>query len=116
MKQFFLPALATGVLLACCGCGSSASRKGKADAQADLAADKLGLETAGLPAPWVGRYERLLRERHGIEVRSAAGCVIDKETMQHMEAYNAVMKAEISRRFGKDALEKTADEAQQLGR
>lgn len=116
MKQFLLPALATGAFLACCGCGSSASRKGKADAQADLAAGKLRLETAGFPAPWVGSYARLLRERHGIEVRSVAGCVIDKETLQHMEAYNAVMEAEISRRFGKDALEKTAGEAQRLGR
>jgi hypothetical protein len=87
VKRILFQSLAIGAFLACCGCGSSASRKGKADARADLATGKLGLETAGLPAPWNGTYARLLRERHGIEVRSVAGCILDGETMQHMDAY-----------------------------
>ncbi|MEK7951424.1 FEKKY domain-containing protein [Luteolibacter soli] len=114
MKRILLQSLAIGAFLACCGCGSSASRKGKADARADIAAGKLGLETAGMVSPGIATYERLLYERHGIQVRSVSGCVIDKKIMQHMEAYNEVMKAEISRRFGEDALEKIADEAQRL--
>ena len=128
MKQFLLHTLPIGALLACSGCGGVSSSKvaadsrevrthprdGKADAHADLAAGKLVIEEAGLPQIWEGTYSRLLRERHGIEVRYVAGCLIDQETVKHMKAYNAVMKAEISRRFGKEALEKAATDAQRL--
>lgn len=114
MKRIILNSLAIGAFLACCGCGKSPSSNGDADARADLAAGKLAIETAGLPAPWRTTYARLLRERHGIELRSVAGCMIGEETLQHMKSYNSLMEAEISRRFGADLLEKTANEARRI--
>jgi hypothetical protein len=114
MKSRIFHFLAVGALLMCFGCGRSATSKGKADAKSDLAAGKLAIETAGMPAPWRSTYARLLRERHGIEILEVAGCIVDEGTMQHINAYNGVMKAEISRRFGADTLEKTAEEAQRM--
>lgn len=114
MKSRAFHFLAASALLTCFGCERSATSKGKADATSDLAAGKLAIETVGEAATWRRTYARLLHDRHGIELREVAGCVVDRETMQHMDAYNAVMKAEISRRFGADTLEKTAEEAQRI--
>jgi hypothetical protein len=75
----------------------------------------LAIETAGLPHPWRATYARLLRDRHGIELRSIGGCVLDDVTVKHIASYNAVMEAEISRRFGAHALEKARAEVQRLG-
>ena len=114
MKSRIYHFFAVGALLTCFGCGRNATSTGKADASSDLAAGKLAIETAGEAATWRSTYARLLQDRHGIELREVAGCVVDRETVQHMDAYNAVMKAEISRRFGADMLEKTAEEAQRI--
>ena len=114
VNRIILYHLAIGAFLACNGCDKVLSNKGAADARADLAAGKLAIETSGLPAPWRTTYARLLRERHGIELRTVAGCMIGDEDLQHMKSYNSLMEAEISRRFGADLLEKTADEARRL--
>lgn len=85
---------------------------GRADAQKDLKAGKLILETMGPPpAPWEQTYEKLLKERHGITYSWVAGCIVNDRVSGHARAYNEVMEAEIERRFGKDVLEKTAEEA-----
>lgn len=86
---------------------------GRADARKDLQAGKLNIETMGPPpAPWEGAYEKLLKERHGITYSWVAGCIVNDRVSGHARAYNQIMEAEIERRFGKDVLKKTADEAQ----
>lgn len=85
---------------------------GRADAQKDLKAGKLILETMGPPpAPWERTYEKLLKERYGITYSWVAGCIVNDRVMGHADGYNEIMAAEIERRFGKGVLEKTAEEA-----
>jgi len=87
--------------------------KGRADARKDLQAGKLAVEVMGPPPPmWMDAYQRLAKERYGIEHRWVAGCMVGSRVMGHADGYNEIMEAEIERRFGKDALKKTADEAQ----
>lgn len=90
----------------------SAAFRGRADALADLKAGKLVVESFGMPGPASGEYTRLLEKRYGIETRRVgAGCVFTPDEFQHAQAYNRVMKAEISRRFGPDVFELTYQEA-----
>ncbi len=109
-------ALGVGVL-ALCSCSSIGGSwlgkiQGRADARKDLQAGKLRMETMGPPpAPWEGTYERLLKERHGIEYAWVAGCIVSERVVSHATSYNEIMEAEIDRRFGKGVLDKTADEA-----
>lgn len=109
-------ALGVGVLafVACYSTQGSwlAENKGRADARKDLKAGKLKVEVmGGPPAPWEGTYGRLLKERYGIEYNWVADCVVSDQVIGHAKGYNEIMGAEITRRFGKDALGKTAEEA-----
>jgi len=115
-------ALGLGLLALCLGLFSLSSCSafnswrgevnGRADAQKDLKAGKLILETMGPPpAPWERTYEKLLKERHGITYSWVAGCIVNDRVSGHARAYNQIMEEEIDRRFGKGVLEKTAEEA-----
>lgn len=110
-------ALGVGVLVLCACLSLHGSwlgeLKGRADARKDLQAGKLRIETMGPPpAPWEVTYVKLLKERYGITYSWVAGCIVNDRVSGHARAYNQIMEAEIERRFGKDALKNTADEAQ----
>ncbi|OYW75039.1 MAG: hypothetical protein B7Z37_15345 [Verrucomicrobia bacterium 12-59-8] len=120
MRGMSLLKMALGVgVLALCACSPShgswlAEIQGRADARKDLKAGKLRVETmGGPPAPWEGTYERLMKERYGIEFQWVADCVVSDRVISHAKGYNGIMGAEIARRFGDDALKKTAEEARQ---
>jgi hypothetical protein len=106
-------------LLLITSCATDYSRreaaKGRSDARNDLRAGKLANEGFGLPASWASTYDRLLRQRYGVESRSVAGCVVTSEIVGHAVGYNEVMDAEIKRRFGADVFERTAAEAERIG-
>lgn len=97
---------AAGVLL------SSCTSQGRSDAQADLRAGKLVVETAGMPMPGEDRYHELMKTRYGVEHRRVADCVLDDKTIAHMKAYNEVMSAEITKKFGEDVFARTIKEAE----
>lgn len=80
-------------------------------AERDLKAGRLALEIFGLPAPYFGEYAKLLLNRYHIELRQVAGCVIDEQIAGHAKGYNEVAMKEIERRYGKDMLETTRQEA-----
>ncbi len=112
-------ALGVGVLafVACYSTQGSwlAENKGRADARRDLKAGKLRVEAMGGPSePWEGTNVRLLKERYGIEFDLVADCVVSDSVIGHAKGYNEIMGAEISRRFGKDVLGKTAEEARKI--
>lgn len=99
--------------------GSSAheaAQRGRETARADIKAGHLALRTYGFAYAGSPAYARLLKERLGVEVKSAAGCVIDAAILAETNAYNEVMKSEIARRFGKNALETIEAEAQKAVR
>lgn len=101
------------VTLASCSTSSRAKARGRTDAQADISAGKLAIESFGLPSPDAPVYRRLLKERYGIELRPVAGCVVDEQILGHAAGYNEVMNAEITRRHGPGLFDKVSEESRQ---
>lgn len=89
-----------------CGCASGAD-----EANRDLRRGHLELRSYGYAGQATPAYARLLRECIGVEYRSVAGCVVAEHLVKKTHAYNAVMTAEIERRFGTHALTNLRDEA-----
>lgn len=85
--------------------------QGRADAQKDISHGVLAYEFAGLPAPTDDELIRLMKERYNIEMRRVAGDEVLIDRISHMIGYNEIALPEIQRRFGKDILQKVADEA-----
>ena len=90
---------------------SQARRDGRAEAARDIAAGDLRLRTYGLPLPSDSTYETLLEERIGVKVDVVAGCLLTPDLVAKTSAYNAVVEAEIARRFGADVLDSLEKEA-----
>jgi hypothetical protein len=67
--------------------------------------------TYGLPAPWVPQYREILRERHCIELRAIAGCVVTRPLLDYAASYNEVMAERITDRFGEQVFETAMEEA-----
>lgn len=85
---------------------SGSAVEGRREARSDIRDGKLILRTYGYAAGARTKYAELLRERLGVETVAVAGCVVDASIVAETAAYNEVMKAEIAKRFGADALEK----------
>ena len=112
-KRTFAIALAF-LLSACAAISSIAAQRGRADARADLRAGKLAIETFGKPANYRPTYQRLLRERYGVQLRVVAGCAVDDSILGHTRGYNAIMRPEITRRFGTDVFDRTVADARRI--
>jgi hypothetical protein len=82
--------------------GFQAAVAGRIEARRDIRAGHLALKMWGLRM--AGTYERSLERRYGIKCRTVAGCVISPGQMAGWNAYNEEMTAEITRRFGANAL------------
>jgi hypothetical protein len=82
----------------------TAHRAGHAQAERDLRAGVLAVESYGLPMP--PEYTQILRERYGVQLRSVAGDTdVTAKALGHAEGYNELSKTEIRRRFGDGVLE-----------
>lgn len=83
-------------------------------ARFDLARGHHKSLAAGLLIPYFPEYQRIKRERYGIETVIVAGCVIDPIVGAYIKGYNTVSQKEAKRRFGRDvsrgALEAAAAE------
>ena len=105
--------LAAAAVLLCCSLESAAlpsaaAAEGRREAETDIRDGKLMLRTYGYAAGAKTKYAELLRERLGVETVAVAGCVVDASIVAETAAYNEVMKAEIAKRFGPDALKSLA--------
>jgi hypothetical protein len=117
IKTFFL--LLTAMTLAGCAhdadyeesYSKSAYHKGRADARSELSKGVLAIESFGLPPPWVRLYEKILKERYGIEDRTVAGCMVNDEIIGHAKGFNEVMEREIKKRWPEDVFEQASIEA-----
>ncbi|MDQ3313885.1 MAG: hypothetical protein M3505_04535 [Verrucomicrobiota bacterium] len=88
----------------------TAHRAGHAQAENDLRAGVLAVETYGFPMP--PEYAQILRDRYHIELRSIAGDTdVTARVLGHAQGYNELSKAEVRRRFGGGVLEAAADES-----
>ncbi len=89
---------------------------GKTAATRELAEGKLALETYGLPPVSRRAYMDLLKQRHGIQLRAVAACIVNSSITGHARGFNEIMLAEIEKRFGPDALTKALADAEQISR
>lgn len=93
----------------------TAYRAGRADAERDLRAGTLAIETYGFGGG-AGSYVALFRERFQVDVKAVAGCLVNDTIIGHASGYNAVTEAEIARRFGPGAMEAAREEGAKLDR
>lgn len=87
----------------------SAYWAGRTEAKKDVAAGVLAIERYGFGAAG-GSYVRILRERHQIDVRPVAGCLVTEIILGHAAGYNAVSEREIDRRIGRAVIEAALEE------
>ena len=66
----------------------------------------------GLPAEERGEYNRLLRDRYGIQPRAVAFCIVSPALRAYVDAYDEVSGAAVTRKFGRDVYEECWEEAQ----
>jgi hypothetical protein len=68
----------------------------------------------GRPLGWFGAYCQAMRDRYGVVVRLAGGCIVTESIVARMEAYNDVSKKAIRERFGRDVDRETLEEQREL--
>jgi hypothetical protein len=97
------------------GKSGTADERGKKAAEQDIAAGVLRLkEYPPLPAPaWHGKFINLLKTECGVEWLVVQGPADSKDLRDEVNAYNAVMRAEIERRFEPGIIEKLQKQAQE---
>ena len=83
----------------------SSTKEGKEDAKNDIAKGILKIKRYGLTAAIQQSWIDEIKKSHGIEIVEN-GCGLFNTTAEYFIAYNEVMKAEISKRFGVKFLEK----------
>ena len=89
----------------------SAYEAGRRDAERDVREGRLIYEIyGGPPAPWEGDWEKLLADKYQIQLKSVAGCVVDRSIVGHARGYNEVSGAEIDRKFGPNFIVKSRDD------
>lgn len=80
--------------------GKFTYEKGRADAEKDVAADKLAIHSHGLPKPdWLETTERL-KKKYGIETYNF-GCEVFDGLLAYARGYNEISEAVIKKKFGK---------------
>jgi hypothetical protein len=80
----------------------SAGLRGGLVASFDVARGHYEIQSAGLPVPWSAEFDRVLRERYGIEDRRVGGCVMSMAHRAYIEGYNRVGMAAAKRHFGQN--------------
>jgi len=113
------------VALAFCACdrsrpaarpadGAAAYAAGRAEAETDLAAGKLGWRQYGLPLMPEGPWRETLAKDYGIDLQVVAGSIVTDDVVQRSAGYNDVMQAAIEKRHGKDVFRHAADRTMQV--
>lgn len=86
--------------------------KGRTDAARDADAGKLAVWSVGLMSVYDYTLRDLLLKNYNVQLMGK-GCVISEEDEQWVEGYNEAAQAEIDRRFGRGATERTRVQAEQ---
>jgi hypothetical protein len=91
---------------------SSASARGTIAAQRDTRHGHYVILLYGLPSRGRPDYFGLLKERYGIESKAVAGCIVSRELRRYVDSYNAVVRAAVNRKYGRNVFEETNLELQ----
>lgn len=96
--------------------GASASLRGEIAARYDIARGHYRQLTYGLPVPQRPRYAQVLKDRYGIEVQAAAGCIVSRSLRAYVRGYNTVSIAAANRRWRRDVIGDSWNEAGRIWR
>src|SRR6476620_10106632 len=78
--------------------------EGRADAEADIFAGKLGWRMSGKLATWWNDVAQLLQEQYQIRTEIVGACVVEEEVAARERGYNECMSAEFMNRLGRDVV------------
>lgn len=88
--------------------------KGKRDALKDIEAENLNIKTMGRQASWTAVWLKLLKDKYNLKVFYLSGCNISDDEMNYAKGFNEISQFEISKRFGKDVLKETFEQAEKI--
>jgi hypothetical protein len=105
-------AVALLVLLACLALGAwpVPSICGNLQARIDLARGRPKLLEAGLPSMGRPRFNRLLRQRYGVEASVIGGCTVSNFILAYVDVYDEVIESSLRKRYGRDVLREAFEE------
>jgi hypothetical protein len=92
----------------------TAAFRGRTVARFDVWRGHFEVQTYGLPVEWLPEYQRLLRERYGIQLRPVAGCIVPEELVAYVDAYDSILSNAIEKKFGAGTLKRTMQDAERL--
>jgi hypothetical protein len=91
---------------------NAAWQEGNAEADRDIKAGVLRIKIYGLAdPPGDDKYQRLLKDRLGVELDRVAHCCVTEDQVQSVRGYNERMTAVIEQRFGQGTLARIKKEA-----
>jgi hypothetical protein len=85
--------------------------RGQLTALYDVARGQYKILGYGLPAPSRPLYVRILKENYGIEYHAVAGCMVSYSLKNFVRGYDQVSEAAANRKFGRDVIQESSDEA-----
>jgi hypothetical protein len=81
--------------------------QGRAEAEDDIAAGRLGQRAFGKLVPWWEDVAQLLQERYQIGLEVVGWCITESSVAARAMGYNERMDEEIAGRFGSDVVAAT---------
>jgi len=82
-------------------------RRGRDEAEADIASGILGERVFGKLVPWWEDVARLLQDRYQIRLEGIASCLVRQEDAAAAQGYNERMSEAITARYGCDVVAAT---------
>jgi hypothetical protein len=86
------------------------SHFGSAFARVEYALGIHEVKQWGCPAPWAGRFDRLLHERYGVGINTG-GSHLDHWHFEYATGYNSTLRGLLRRDFGRDVFRECLDDA-----
>ena len=90
---------------------AAASMRGRMAARFDIRHGHNIVLAYGLPPAWRSEYDRLLKERYGIEVRTVAFCIVSEDLRSYADSYDEVSAAAANQKFEHDVFKECAEAA-----
>lgn len=88
--------------------------RGKAAAEINVRSGKLMILAYGLRSEGFRRFQQILQERYGIEVKPVAGCVVSEDLVEFADAFNHVTAEAARKNYGHDVVAEANREAEHV--
>ena len=89
----------------------TAHSRGRLAAGQDQRDGKDAIRSLGYAGREAGEYQKLLRERYGVECLWIADCLVIRSQVAYAHGYNEVSRTRIVLKFGKDIFRECREEA-----